>query len=256
MTAITAEALTSHLVERAAAAEYDETPFPHLRLSEFFPAEHYRALLTNPVDARLFRPLKQRDALKPGGGSTRMKFDLLPESLRRLSGPLHELWATTGAALTSRALSHAVFARLRGPLERRFARPIDRLRLSPEPVLLRDSPGYQISNHSDSPRKGITLQVYLAEDAGRPHLGTCFHRSGEKGTGSLDRVIPYVPNSGYAFPVQSNSFHSVQRTAEEDGLRLSLILTWMVAVRPRDRLRLRTKRTLNWIGEEVRLRFA
>jgi len=45
----------------------------------------------------------------------------------------------------------------------------------PIPILTRDIPGYLITPHTDTSWKGITVQLYLPEDANNTDIGTIFH---------------------------------------------------------------------------------
>jgi hypothetical protein len=100
------------------------------------------------------------------------------------------------------------------------------------PVLFRDITGYKISVHADNLDKVITSQIYLPRDESQAHLGTSFHR--RKGDRSFEKVktLPFTPNSGYAFPVTTESWHSVEQMRESDGARDTLMLIWYLEEKP------------------------
>jgi len=59
--------------------------------------------------------------------------------------------------------------------------------------------------------KAITTQYYLPRDESKAYLGTVFHRKNAV-DGTFERVeqLRFVPNTGYAFPVLADSWHSVE----------------------------------------------
>ena len=100
----------------------------------------------------------------------------------------------------------------------------------PIPILLRDQPGYRIGIHSDVKKKAITVQFYLPSDSSQRHVGTIFHES-DTGPGA-ERItqMPFMPSSGYAFPVSlTKSWHSAATTTSKDGERVSMMVTYYVA---------------------------
>lgn len=110
-------------------------------------------------------------------------------------------------------------------------------------MLLRDFGGYRIGIHGDSMRKAITVQLYLPPDGSQAHLGTRLHagRTGE----AAARVVSlqFLPATGYAFPVMRHeSWHSVAETSEADGVRDSLMISYMVQDTPATWLVERLKR--------------
>jgi hypothetical protein len=57
--------------------------------------------------------------------------------------------------------------------------------------------------------------------------------------------MPFLPASGYAFPVSlTKSWHSAATTTDEDGERVSMMVTYYVT----EDLRSRFKRRLNRLG--------
>ena len=90
-------------------------------------------------------------------------------------------------------------------------------------------PGYRIGIHSDVPTKAITVQFYLPQDDSQRDIGTIFHE-GESGE-AAERItkMPFLPASGYAFPVtETESWHSAAQTTVADGERVSMMVTYYV----------------------------
>jgi len=88
-------------------------------------------------------------------------------------------------------------------------------------LLVRDLPGYQISPHTDSTTKVITVLIYLPEDNSMENEGTSLFVPKQEGfTCSTGRhysfedfhkvkTMPFKPNSMFAFARTDNSFHGV-----------------------------------------------
>ena len=81
----------------------------------------------------------------------------------------------------------------------------------PIPVLTRDIPGYLITPHTDTRWKGITVQLYLPRDRSTTHIGTIFHDKLADGSLPKDKQMTFAPNTGYAFAVGTDTWHSADR---------------------------------------------
>jgi hypothetical protein len=204
-------------------------PFDHIYMEEVFDPASYAGLLAAMPDRRFYGELSHVDAMRVDGTSTRLRLYLYPEMLRELPAETQSIWLPVARALCSTRLQNAFKAKFRDALEKRFAKPVKQLRLYPVPILLRDQPGYRIGIHSDRPTKAITVQFYLPKDESQRDIGTIFHE-GESGA-AAGRVtkMPFLPASGYAFPVtQTESWHSAAQTNEADGERVSMMVTYYV----------------------------
>lgn len=103
----------------------------------------------------------------------------------------------------------------------------DRVKFKPAVMLLRDLGGYKISVHTDTLRKAITTQYYLPSDKSQIHLGTSLHNGKREGYSKF-KNLDFLPNTGYAFPVSSESWHSVQKMDSSDKPRNSLMVIYYV----------------------------
>ena len=119
----------------------------------------------------------------------------------------------------------------------------------PIPILLRDQPGYRIGIHSDVARKAITVQLYLPADESQRDLGTIFHDDKDGERAARTTKMPFLPASGYAFPVAlTKSWHSAATASDGAGERVSMMVTYYVADGPFTWLKYRLRRALLWIG--------
>jgi hypothetical protein len=223
-------ALIDGIVANIDAARAVEEPFFHLEFDRVFPQGVYAEMLEAMPSAADYRPLpgRSKDNIRADGTSTRVKVDLFPEYIRHFSIPQQRVWTKVGRALCSAEVGAAVMRRLAPGLARRFGEGFADVRMYPIPVLTRDTPGYSIPPHTDTRWKGITVQLYLPRDASATHIGTIFHeRLPDR---SLRRVcqMKFAPNSGYAFAVGDNTWHSADPVGAEVTTRDSILLTYFV----------------------------
>lgn len=197
-------------------------PFDHLKLKDIFPEAVYRSLLDHLPESSQYIELRHEDARLPDGNYARLEFELTNENLWRLDGARRRFLEGLANTLRSPDIRQAFATKFATAIHGRSVPPNARttLRLS----LIRDLPGYTISPHQDIPRKLITVQFYLPSGSHQSHFGTTFYRATDSG---LERAVtlPFLPNSGYAFPVTTNSWHGVD-PIETDTPRNSLMLIW------------------------------
>ncbi len=235
-----------------ASAQLPE-PFFHLELSEIFPADVYAQMLeAMPVkgDYRVMSGRTKSTRTTDGDG-TRTKIDLFPEYIRHLPAEKREVWSVVGKTLCSDEVKEAFRRRLAPGLERRFGPKYAKVGMYPIPILTRDVPGYKIGIHPDTHWKGMTIQLYLPPDNSIANVGTVFHkRIGEK----YERAgqMSFSPNTGYAFAVDKDTYHSVDKVKEGVKRRDSILLTYFVDNTPLHVLRNRGRRIGNAILNEFR----
>lgn len=244
-----ATAVEAEFVAAVDRSELRPHPFDHIYMADVFDPESYRALLAAMPERRFYHELGHRDALRPDGSSTRLRMYLYPELLWRLPANQKSVWLPVARALCSKRLEHAFKRKFRVALENRFGKPVERIGLYPIPILLRDLPGYRIGIHSDVPTKAITVQYYLPSDGSQRQIGTIFHEGDSGELAERTTQMPFMPASGYAFPVTAKkSWHSTAKTTDADGERASMMVTYYVADSPKTWLKYRMRRLLNSFG--------
>ena len=235
------------------AAQASDSPFLHLVLSRVFPDDIYERMMVAMPDYGDYRAMHGRSRHKDKkGDSTRVKIDLFPEYIRHLPPEKRGVWDIVGGALCSRQVKEAFIHRLAPALERRFGPGYATTGFFPIPILTRDIPGYRIKPHTDTHWKGITVQLYLPRDASTSHIGTIFHENTEEKQKTAQ--MQFVPNSGYAFAVGDDSWHSADPVGPEVKSRDSILLTYFVDAGPLRVLRNRGKRIGNFLLNEIRSR--
>jgi len=237
------------MVAAVERAELRTEPFDHIYMEGVLDPASYEALLAGMPDRRFYHDLRHQDAVRKDGSSTRLRMYLYPELLRRLPKEQRRVWVPVAEALCSPELELAFKRKFRRALEERFGTPAEKIGVYPVPILLRDQPGYRIGIHSDVRKKAITVQFYLPRDDRQRHIGTIFHESNEGPGAERTTQMPFMPSTGYAFPVSlTKSWHSAATTAPEDGERVSMMVTYYVADRLPRRLYWMARRALLSLG--------
>jgi hypothetical protein len=240
-------------VEQARAVD---KPFYHLEFDRVFPDDVYAQMLALMPQSRDYRPMHGRSKGHDldDGTHTRVKIDLFPEYIRNLPAEKRALWDVVGRALCSEKVKQAFIRRLAPGLEKRFGRNFAKVGMYPIPILTRDIPGYLITPHTDTHWKGITVQLYLPKDDANTDIGTIFHDVKPDGSKPKAAQMRFAPNTGYAFAVGDDTWHSADPVHNRVKTRDSILLTYFVDQGLLKVLRNRGKRLGNFITNEIRQR--
>jgi len=248
------ESLSRYVAGSVDAARSAAAPFQHLVFDRVFPPDVYNAMLTAMPVAADYRPMSGRakgnDAAD--GTHTRVKIDLFPEYIRALPAEKRGVWDVVGRALCSEPVKNALVRRLEPGLSSRFGPDFARVGLYPLPILTRDIPGYRIYPHPDTRWKCITVQLYLPRDDSASHIGTIFHERLADGSLPKHTQMKFAPNTGYAFAVAEDTWHSADPVGPEVTTRDSILLTYFVDAGVLRYLRNRGKRLGNFTLNELR----
>ena len=114
----------------------------------------------------------------------------------------------SGAHSAHEPVKQAFIRRLAPGLSKRFGADFAKVGMYPIPILTRDIPGYLITPHTDTRWKGITVQLYLPKDDANTDIGTIFHEKLPDGSMPKKAQMRFAPNSGYAFAVGDDTWHS------------------------------------------------
>lgn len=241
--------LSTHVVRAVEAAQIGDAPFYHLQMQNIFPAMTYSEMLAAMPVAHDYRPMHGRSK---NVNQTRVKIDLFPEYIRHLPPEKLAVWSVVGGALCSEPVKNAFRKMLAPALEKRFGKDFHSVGMFPIPILTRDIPGYLITPHTDTHWKGITVQLYLPKDESATDIGTIFHERLPDGSMPKIKQMRFAPNSGYAFAVGDDTWHSADPVHNGVKTRDSILLTYFVDQGPLRVLRNRAKRIGNFIQNEVR----
>jgi hypothetical protein len=248
--------VTEFVAESVGRAQVFEAPFYHLELNGIFPDDVYAAMLQQMPQAADYRPMHGRSkGLDLSDGThTRVKIDLFPEYIRSLPPQKLGIWRVVGDALRSEPVKEMFRRKLAPALERRFGKDFASVGMYPIPILTRDVTGYSIPPHTDTHWKGITVQLYLPADEANTDIGTIFHERLADGSLPKRKQMKFAPNSGYAFAVHDDSWHSADPVHDRVKTRDSILLTYFVDQGGLKILRNRGKRVGNFLLNEVRSR--
>jgi hypothetical protein len=247
--------LIQFVVESIRRSQADDTPFYHLRFDRVFPEDFYAEMLETMPMADDYRALSGKAKLRnrtADGKPTRTKIDLFTEYIRHLPPSKRAVWDVVGRVLRSKELEKVFVERLAPGLKRRFGANFAKVRMYSVPILTRDVPGYYITAHSDTLWKGITVQFYLPRDNSTPQVGTIFHEMLPDASKPKRAQMLFSPNTGYAFAVADNTWHSVGKVGPEVKTRDSILLTYFVDAGPWRILRNRGRRLQNFVLNEMR----
>lgn len=249
-------ALSGFIVRSIEAARGVDKPFYHLEFDRFFPDDIYARILALMPEARDYRPMHGRSkGLDLGDGThTRVKIDLFPEYIRNLPPEKGALWDVVGRALCSEPVKQAFMRRLAPGLSKRFGSGFGEVGMYPIPILTRDIPGYLIPPHTDTHWKGITAQLYLPRDDANTDIGTIFHERLADCSMPKRAQMRFAPNTGYAFAVGDDTWHSADPVHNRVKTRDSILLTYFVDSGLVKILRNRGKRLGNFVLNEIRQR--
>jgi len=248
------ESLTHFVSAAILSAPSFDAPFFHLVLDRIFPQTVYDQMLAMmPVEAD-YRPMhgRSRSAVREDGTPTRIKIDLFPEYIRSLPPEKRVVWDVVGQALCSDEVRQAFMTKLAPGLRRRFGEDFAHVRMYPIPVLTRDTIGYLLPPHTDTQWKGITVQLYLPPDDTIAHVGTIFNERKQDGGFTVHSRMQFQPNTGYAFAVGDNTWHSAEAADIGGKPRDSILLTYFVDEGFQRIVRNRGKRAGNFILNEIR----
>ncbi|AXK79872.1 hypothetical protein DW352_04665 [Pseudolabrys taiwanensis] len=248
--------LADYVVRSIDTARAVEKPFFHLEFDHVFPPDMYAKILALMPESRDYRPMHGRSKGHDldDGTHTRVKIDLFPEYIRNLPPEKKALWDVVGRALCSEKVKQAFIRRLGPGLSKRFGADFAKVGMYPIPILTRDIPGYLITPHTDTRWKGITVQLYLPADDANTDIGTIFHDVLPDGSKPKHSQMRFAPNTGYAFAVGSDTWHSADAVHDRVKTRDSILLTYFVDQGVLKVLRNRGKRLGNFVLNEIRQR--
>ena len=248
-----ADKLAEFIAQSVGHARAVDKPFNHLEFDRVFPDDIYAQILNLMPESDDYRPMHGRSKAQEGP-ATRVKIDLFPEYIRNLPPEKRAFWDVVGRALCSEPVKQAFMRRLAPGLSKRFGKDFAQTGMYPIPILTRDIPGYKITPHTDTGWKGITVQLYLPKDDANTDIGTIFHDVLPDGSKPKAAQMRFAPNSGYAFAVGDDTWHSADPVHNRVKTRDSILLTYFVDSGVLRVMRNRGKRVGNFVLNEIRHR--
>lgn len=228
----------AHMVAQINATPYQDDPFPHFAVRDFFPEAVYRRMQESLPTDEQYSLCDQEKNRGYDGAVNRSRFQLIDAHLAGLSDESREFWLGVRDALGSPELKRAVFRKLAPGLAFRYgvsASQAAQVEGYPRPELFREKQGYRIAPHPDTRNKVVTMQFSLAVDDSQADLGTGFYRRSfspaswlrEPRGFDVAKRMPFLPNAGYAFVVLNKltkrSWHGRETLDGAAGVRNSIL---------------------------------
>lgn len=216
-------------------------PYHHIVVEDVFPPDLYRAMRENLPPLEAYRKLGDTGRVPKGSYPQRHVLYLgNPEYMQMMDADACGFWAEVSEWLLSVEVTKAFVDAFKPVLKQRFAGHVN---LRSEACLMNDAPGYALGPHTDSPRKAISALFYMPDPDPAPEylidvplpinwrlresLGTSLYAPKQRDFtcaggphhphDRFDRVltVPFRPNTLFAFAKTDNSFHGVERVAED-----------------------------------------
>tara|TARA_R110000751_G_scaffold23590_2_gene65142 strand:+ start:147 stop:920 length:774 start_codon:yes stop_codon:yes gene_type:complete len=231
-----------NLIEAINKSDYHTDPYEYFYMSSVFSEEFYQEILDSLPEDDGYEHFHHRDASikdKDGattGLSTRRRAKLNSTFIKKQGG----VWGRFAKILYSEELKDILFDKFEKSLSAReeaLGSGPSVYGAKPSVFLFRDKNGYKIAPHPDSAGKAITFQIYLPEDNSHENVGTIINKKVDKKENgrSCRSMVEHARhkfhrNSGYAFPVNSQSWHSVDTLSAPDFDRNSLMVIYYCGV--------------------------
>ena len=229
-------ALRRHIESRLERAQLEHSPFPHVVVADFFPADVYADILRfNPfrtdAGAQWLPPEESSNVSARTPYFARKQIDL--RGAHRFEAPqaATEFWARLrDTFLDGNWFERLVFAKHESYFRTRFGDLVDDddffSLMCTELFLQRHEPGFVIGPHTDLPTRIFTCIFSFADRDGFEEYGTqlmahkdrlvrCWGKDHYPPDGFVVRkLVPYRPNNFLLFFKTRHSFHSVAAVDE------------------------------------------
>lgn len=221
------------------------SPFQHMQFERFLPEFIFQDMVRHLPEIGACHELRHKDAIGADNKSTRLQFKFTVHEWRSMPQESRHFWVDALAIICHPKITEAVGNALHEGMERRFGEKWSTVRLKPEPSLIRDQTGYRIGIHPDHLGKVITLQIYLPADDSQVERGTIFYRqihplkhpvepgkpvhAEDQDKFEVAKRMDFLPNTGYAFVVQPDSWHGVDTVQPGGKSRDSLMIHYHLA---------------------------
>ena len=209
----------SYLLNNFSSNNYFKEPFVHFLFDEFFDQNYYEELLINKPEDKLFSSSDPNRTTNQYSLNYRRRFSFIND-MNLLSDIKRNFWEKFIKFMTSKEFAFSFLNYCKDPIFDRFKiTNLNDLKLNIRMELIRDTGGYMIAPHTDSPSKIITFLIYLPENNENIEMGTSLYvpknsdfRS-DKAT-QYDfhlfkevKKMPFKRNFAFGFVKNDRSFH-------------------------------------------------
>ena len=208
-----AQDITAHFNYNLDKAIVHEFPFQHLYYDNVFPINFYNDLVASLPEFPVYNPYAKE---RPGGNTFPDRFII---NLNNKKETIGSSWEIVRGILQNHSTQITLMSKFQRTVGPRMSK--DNI-VGTDSILIRDQSNYELSPHTDHPRRIVILIIYLTKSDKHQHLGTSLYTSKKPGLtcdghwhhprSEFNRVFtaPYKPNSALAFAKTNDSFHGVE----------------------------------------------
>ena len=228
-----------HLAYKIGNASINNFPFPHIFVKDVFPNDFYSRIQENLPNNNSMTSLPDLYPEQPGFMNYKERFAIdfkKIESINKIEKNKQDFWNAIGEFFMKGELANFLKSKFQNYLDMRF-KLISDLSFQSECLLINDKKNYSLGPHTDSPKKVISLLIYLPKDMNQKQNGTSLYipkdpnfisNNKEYGHFSYEQfhkviTMPFVPNSAFCFIKTNNSFHGVEKMVMEETDRWLLL---------------------------------
>lgn len=231
-------AVLQHVIERVAAAEIVEDPFPYAVIDNILPDDYYAEALAHFPTADSLRPIGETGRVPTDAYRERLVVLFTDEEFARMTDAQQRFWQEFAGWMYSDVFLNAFVAKFGKALEPRLSRILaasDALKVRGDALLVNDQTNYAVGPHTDAPHRLVTFLFYLPRDASMRELGTSVYRAKDPRFTCWGgphhpfekfdyvRTVEFLPNRLLAFPKTERSFHGVEKI-ERVGINRPLLI--------------------------------
>ena len=228
-----------HLAYKTGNTSINNFPFPHMFIKDIFPNDFYSKIQENLPNNSSMTSLPDLYPEQPGFMNYKERFAIdfkKIESINKIEKHKQDFWKAIGELFMKGELTNFLRTKFQHYLDMRF-KLISDLSFQSECLLINDKKNYSLGPHTDSPKKVISLLIYLPKDMKQMQNGTSLYIpkdpnfiSNNKEYGHFSHeefhkvmTMPFLPNSAFCFIKTNNSFHGVEKMVMEETDRWLLL---------------------------------
>ena len=228
-----------HLAYKIGNTSINNFPFPHIFIKDVFPNDFYSRIQENLPNNNSMTSLPDLYPEQPGFMNYKERFAIdfkKIESINKIEKHKQDFWKDIGELFMKGEFANFLRTKFQYYLDMRF-KLISDLSFQSECLLINDKKNYSLGPHTDSPKKVISLLIYLPKDMEQKQNGTSLYipkdpnfisNNKEYGHFSHEQfhkviTMPFVPNSAFCFIKTNNSFHGVEKMVMEETDRWLLL---------------------------------
>lgn len=215
-----------HVIYAISNAPIREVPYPHFLSDRIFPEEFYREMLAHLPEKDVFSSILDTsriiDDREDSPYKNRQMINLSKDVITGFAEKDQPFWRNILKFFKSADFIRSILWKFEPYLKQRYPSGLETVEFRADIQLVRDSGGYHLGPHADTPKKVAVVLFYLPKTGDNPDLGTSIYVPKQEGftcnsgqhhpPEDFHRVFttPYLPNTALGFFKTLNSFHGVE----------------------------------------------